>query len=154
MSDIAMTASMLDVDKIYALVEELREVDRSKAIRYGLLRGAKVLAREGKRNLRLRNNEHTGNLMKSIRAKIVRRELRAYAGFEKSWKFQMEKGVGNHAHLVDRGTGRRFTEKGQYRGIMPASYFWSDVEAVVPEVRKAVEDGIIQWIEKLKSKYA
>lgn len=152
MSD--MKATLVDIDKIYAFVDELKEVDKAKAIRGGLLQGAKVLERAGRRSLRASNNEHSGNLMKSIRAKLARKGLRAYAGFERSWKFQLEKGVGNHAHLVDKGTKRRYTKGGAYRGIMPASYFWtSAVQASTPSVNKAIESGVLNWVQDLKERH-
>lgn len=149
------TAEVIDIDRIYAMVDELREVDQNRAIRAGLLRGAKVLHRVGRRNLRLRNDEHTGNLIKSMRAKLVRRQLKSFAGFERSYRLHLEKGVGNHSHLVDRGTGPRFTKKGYSRGIMPASYFWTDTKSQSKvDVQREIGKGIETMVTRLKSKYA
>lgn len=155
MSDVIISASMVGVEKINSLVSDLGNVDRNKAIRFGLLSGAKVIERIGRRNLRLRNDEHTGNLTKSLRAKISRRELNAYAGFERSYRFELEKGVGNHAHLVDRGTAERYTKKGHYRGIMPASYFWTDAKTQSESaVRQKILSGVEMMVQRLKNKYA
>lgn len=155
MSDTIISASMVGFEKINSMVDELRRVDQDKAVRYGLLQGAKVLERTGKRNLRLRNDEHTGNLMKSLRAKLARREVRAYAGFERSYRFKLEGGSGNHAHLVDRGTDPRYTKSKAYRGIMPASYFWTDTKnQSTVEVSRRIQGGIERMVERLKSRYA
>ena len=105
MSDIGI--KIVNIERVYALVDELKAVDRNKAIRGGMIEGAKVLVRIGKSNLRARNDEHTGNLLQSMRWKSARNSLAVYAGFERSYKFEALKGVGNHAHLVDRGTKDR-----------------------------------------------
>lgn len=145
----------IDTGRIDAFVSELEEANKDKAIRGGLLRGAKVLERVGRMNLRQRNNEHTGNLMKSMRAKLARRQLKAYAGFERSYRLNLEKGVGNHAHLVDKGTVERYTKKGSYRGIMPASYFWEDTKQnSTNEVRRAIGEGVEEYVRRLTEKYA
>lgn len=143
-----------NIEKMYALVDELKGVDKNKAVKGGLIQGAKVFVRIGKRNLRSRNDEHTGNLLRSMRWKSARNSLSVYAGFERSYKFQALKGVGNHAHLVDRGTKERYTKKGYRRGIMPASYFWTDSrnEGGGEAIRR-IETGIKNMVDNLKMKY-
>lgn len=153
--NMTISATMVGIDKINSLVSDLQNVDRNRALRYGLLQGAKVIERAGRRNLMLRNDEHTGNLMQSLRAKLARGSLSAYAGFERSYKLDLEKGVGNHAHLVDRGTDKRYTKKGYYRGIMPASYFWTDTKAQSASgVNRVILSSVERMVERLKSKYA
>jgi hypothetical protein len=152
MSDIGI--KIVNIERVYALVDELKAVDRNKAIRGGMIQGAKVFTRLGRKNLRARNDEHTGNLLQSMRWKSARNSLAVYAGFERSYKFQALKGVGNHAHLVDRGTKDRYTKKGYYRGKMPASYFWTDTRNEGGgEAMRSIEKGIINMIENLKMKY-
>lgn len=152
MSDIGI--KIVNIERVYALVDELKAVDRNRAIRSGMIEGAKVLVRLGRKNLRARNDEHTGNLLQSMRWKSARNSLAVYAGFERSYKFQALKGVGNHAHLVDRGTKDRYTKKGYYRGKMPASYFWTDTRNEGGgEAMRHIEKGIINMVENLKMKY-
>lgn len=152
MSDIKV--EIKNIERVYALVDELKGVDRNKAIRSGMIQGAKVFTRLGRKNLRARNDEHTGNLLQSMRWKSARNSLAVYAGFERSYKFQALKGVGNHAHLVDRGTKDRYTKKGYYRGKMPASYFWTDTRNEGgSEAMRHIERGVINMVDSLKMKY-
>ena len=152
MSDIRI--EIKDIERMYALVDELRNVDKNKALKSGMIEGAKVFTRLGRKNLRARNDEHTGNLLKSMRWKAARRSVSVYAGFERSYKFQALKGVGNHAHLVDRGTKIRKTKAGKNRGIMPASYFWTDTRNEGGgEALRRIEIGIRKMVENLKMKY-
>lgn len=152
MSDIKV--EIKNIERVYALVDELKGVDQNRAIRSGMIQGAKVFTRLGRKNLRARNDEHTGNLLQSMRWKSARNSLAVYAGFERSYKFQALKGVGNHAHLVDRGTKDRYTKKGYYRGKMPASYFWTDTRNEGGgEAMRHIERGIRNMVDGLKSKY-
>lgn len=152
MSDIKV--EIKNIERVYALVDELKGVDRNKAIRSGMIEGAKVFTRLGRKNLRARNDEHTGNLLQSMRWKSARNSLAVYAGFERSYKFQALKGVGNHAHLVDRGTKDRYTKKGYRRGKMPASYFWTDTRNEGGgEAMRRIERGVRNMVDNLKMKY-
>lgn len=153
MSDIKV--EIKNIERVYALVDELKGVDRNKAIRSGMIQGAKVFTRLGRKNLRARNDEHTGNLLQSMRWKSARNSLAVYAGFERSYKFQALKGVGNHAHLVDRGTKEyRKTKKGKNRGQMPASYFWTDTRNEGGgEAMRHIERGVRNMVDSLKMKY-
>ena len=152
MSDIKV--EIKNIERVYALVDELKGVDRNRAIRSGMIQGAKVFTRLGRKNLRARNDEHTGNLLQSMRWKSARNSLAVYAGFERSYKFEALKGVGNHAHLVDRGTKDRYTKKGYYRGKMPASYFWTDTRNEGGgEAMRHIERGMRNMVDSLKSKY-
>lgn len=66
----------------------------------------------GQANLAARNKVQTGDLRKSFTIKVTRRKKigRNYAltGFKRP--------KGAHAHLIDRGTKKRWTSKGYYRG--------------------------------------
>lgn len=147
-------AKIVGIERIYSLVDELKEVDKNKAIRSGLSRGAAVFVRVGRSELRRRNNEHTGSLMRSFTTRLAKKKLSAYSGFNRSVKLGDDKGLGNHAHLVDRGTTDRYTKKGAYRGKMPASYFWTETKrSGESEAMKKVESGVIQMVEKLKQRY-
>ena len=148
---------VIGIDKIYRLVDDLQEVDRNRAIKKGLLRGAQVFVRIGRNNLTQRNHRKTGNLQKSFRVRVKKDKLGALAGFNMIHSRKESEGYGSHSWLVDMGTVRRYTTgkasvpAGQDRGIMPASYFWSDAkEQGGAEAIRAIEGGIHEAVEQWK----
>ena len=155
--NVRIGAEIVGIERINRLVEDLREIDQNKAIKAGLRRGANVFIRAGRSNLRARNNEKTGNLMKSMRTRVKKRKLGALAGFSMNYSRMKEEGYGSHSWLVDRGTKKRETTgkgsvpAGLNRGIMPASYFWTDTknEAGSAAIRE-IENGIITAVERMK----
>lgn len=143
MNDIRIGAEIIGIKRINRLVADLQEIDKNKAIKAGLQKGAMVFIRLGRSTLRSRNNKHTGNLMKSFRVRVKKRSLGSLAGFSMNYSRMAEEGYGSHSWLVDRGTVQRWTKKGQNRGIMPASYFWTDTkEQGGSEAIRAIEQGI------------
>ncbi len=144
-------AEILGLDRINRLVADLRDIDQNKAIKAGLRRGANIFIRTGRQNLKARNNEKTGNLMKSMRTRVKKRKLGALAGFSMNYSRKAKEGYGSHSWLVDRGTVKRETKKKQNRGIMPASYFWTDTknQAGSGAIRE-IENGIITAVERMK----
>ena len=149
--NVRIGAEMVGVERIYRLVDDLRQIDQNTAIKAGLRRGANVFIRTGRQNLRARNDEKTGNLMKSMRTRVKKRKLGALAGFSMNYSRMKEEGYGSHSWLVDRGTVKRKTKAGYNRGIMPASYFWTDTknEAGSSAIRE-IEKGIITAVERMK----
>ena len=149
--NVRIGAEMVGVERIYRLVDDLRQIDQNTAIKAGLRRGANVFIRTGRQNLRAMNNEKTGNLMKSMRTRVKKRKLGALAGFSMNYSRMKEEGYGSHSWLVDRGTVKRKTKAGYNRGIMPASYFWTDTknEAGSRAIRE-IEKGIITAVERMK----
>lgn len=144
------------IEKVYGLVADLEKIDQHTAIKSGLRKGAGVFREAGKSNLNKRNGEHTGNLRGSFIVKVKKQGLTAYSGFNRSPKVAEEKGItqGNHAHIVDRGTKMRYTKKGYSRGIMPASYFWSDARRDGEgKAAQAVWDGVVTMADSLKRKH-
>ena len=150
--NVRIGAEMVGVERIYRLVDDLRQIDQNTAIKAGLRRGANVFIRTGRQNLRARNNEKTGNLMKSMRTRVKKRKLGALAGFSMNYSRMKEEGYGSHSWLVDRGTVKRETKKTKKnRGIMPASYFWTDTKMECgPAVIREIEKGIITAVERMK----
>lgn len=151
-----LSVKVENIEDIHRLVDDLKKVDQDRAVKSGLGKGAKVFSRIGRQNLSRRNDEHTGNLRGSFITKVSRKGLTAYSGFNRSAKVAEESGIsqGNHAHLVDRGTKQRRTKAGHNRGIMPASYFWSDARREgADEASKAVWDGVVTMADRLKRKY-
>lgn len=119
----------IDRENIENLVKGLDDFEKDKAIKSGLRSALNIFRVRGRSNLRerlLRHGKQTGHLMNSFTTRIKRRKLGGLAGFDRPG--------GNHAHLVDAGTqrryttGRRGTRKGMYRGVMPGNRFWQDAE--------------------------
>ena len=150
--NVRIGVEMVGVERIYRLVDDLRQIDQNTAIKAGLRRGANVFIRTGRQNLRARNNEKTGNLMKSMRTRVKKRKLGALAGFSMNYSRMKEEGYGSHSWLVDRGTVKRETKKTKKnRGIMPASYFWTDTKNEAgPSAIREIEKGIITAVERMK----
>ena len=151
MSEARIGAKIIGIERINRLVADLQEIDQNKAIKAGLRKGAMVFIRLGRSTLRSRNNKHTGNLMKSFRVRVKKRSLGSLAGFAMNYTRLAEEGYGSHSWLVDRGTVQRKTKAGLNRGIMPASYFWTDTkEQGGNEAIRAIEQGIHEAVIQMQ----
>lgn len=139
-----------DIATFRAVVQEMGEIDGSKAVMNSLSRGMALITRQGKANLDTSNHQKTGNLKRSIRRKQVKKWVSVYGGFKKG------KGGGNHAHLVDRGTDERWTKKGAYRGSVSkgspntGSMFWTRaVESKGPQAMEKTMNVIYNEMNKI-----
>ena len=111
----------IDKENIYYLIRNLEDFEKDKAVRSGLRAAMNVFRVKGRSNLRARLLHHgkqTNHLMNSFTTRVKRNRLGALAGFDRPG--------GNHAHLVDRGTKKRYTKSGASRGVMPGNNFWED----------------------------
>lgn len=152
--DFTFELSEKDYQALQKILTGISNVDQRKAILGALKEGAKAIARVGKKNLKSKNKKKTGNLLGSINTKAVRKIVSAYAGFKRS-------GVkkGNHAHLVDRGTAKRWTKKGAYRGSVSkaspytGTKFWTiAVQSEGPNAMRRVTDVIYNELTKITSR--
>ena len=119
-----MQLQLVDIDKIYAALDSLEDVEKDKVVRTGIRKGATILKRAGESNIISRVGRYSkGSLLKSITIRNKRNKLGSLVGFIRSTKwFGLEdsegvKVAGNHAHLVEMGANR---------GRMPANHFWTD----------------------------
>lgn len=134
-------------DVLY-LINELREIDKDKAIRSGLYSGGAILKRGGVLRLKLRMKApygQKGNLVKSFRVRVKRNKLGVLSGFGYP--------EGRHSWLLDQGTGSRHTKRYDYRGYGPALGYWKDTKdqdsnKALDSVRKGVE----KYVERIKNK--
>ena len=101
-----------------------------------------------------RNKKKTGNLSKSFKTSSSKKKVVAYAGFSRSGIHK-----GNHAHLVDRGTVKRWTKKGYYRGSVSKNQpqkgtnFWTDsVMAQGPKAMENLKDTIYNELAKITNR--
>ena len=106
-------------------LSQMSNVDQGNTIQTALRQGAKVIQDAGKSNLAIRNKSVTGNLKKSFSIKVVKKKAYALSGFRRSAPKKGTKG-GNHSYLVDRGTTKRYTTQGYYRGAAKGTLFWTD----------------------------
>lgn len=106
-------ASRAIVDaRLIALSDFKREAIIDRALRDGV----RVIARQGRANLKARNPQGTGQLLKAVTTYSKKKKAKAYGGFIRGTDKKNHKG--SYAHLVDRGTVERWTKKGLYRGAM------------------------------------
>ena len=140
--------SVKDIDNITYLTNELSNFEKDKALRSGIKTAMNIFSRRGRINLSQRLGPYqTGNLIKSFQTKTKRNKLGGLAGFRTGRKtIGSKRGVGNHAHLVDKGTdstknretlGDKSVKAGVSRGIMPGNNFW--VDAFQSEENRVVE---------------
>lgn len=137
-----INGTLIDYNRVYEAISSLKDVEKDKVIKEGLRNATRLFVTAGKRNLTARSKKTgKGNLIKYFRNKLKKYKLGALAGFSQK---------GRHSHLVDLGTVKRTTKKGQNRGTMPANKFWTD--AIQANENKAIErvyEGIERGIHKL-----
>ena len=115
------------LEELQRMLGEMSDVDKRQAITASLRRTTRNMVQGGKRNLASRNKKKTGHRSKSFKTSSTKKMVVAYAGFSRSGENK-----GNHAHLIDRGTVKRWTKKGYYRGSVSktsprtGTKFWTD----------------------------
>ena len=103
-----------DYKNMVGWLNQLSDVDQKAVVASALKGGMKLIVDQGKSNLEARNKVKTGNLKKSFTIRVQRRKnkktIRGFAlgGFKRP--------KGSHAHFVDKGTDKRWTKTGAYRG--------------------------------------
>lgn len=147
----SFTFSEKDYNALLSMLGNISEVDKSAAITNALRRGTRNIISGGKRNLASRNKKKTGNLAKSFKSTSSKKKVVAYAGFGRSGGYK-----GNHAHLIDRGTTKRWTKRKLYRGSISkarpykGSHFWTDsVMTMGPKAMKNLNNAIYQELAKI-----
>lgn len=140
-----------DYQELQRILTGVSNVDQRKTILGALKQGAMAIARVGKKNLKSKNKKKSGNLLGSITTKTLKKFSAAYAGFKRSGARK-----GNHAHLVDRGTAKRWTKKGAYRGSVSkaspytGTRFWTTaVKTEGPTAMRRVTEVIYDELYKI-----
>ena len=145
-------------EREYAMLQQIlgniSDVDKRMAITNTLKRATRNIVLGGKKNLASRNKVKSGNLSKSFKTTSSRNRVVAYAGFSRSGANK-----GNHAHLVDRGTTKRWTKKGRYTGSVSkgqpnkGTNFWTDsVMAQGPKAMENLKETIFKELAKITSR--
>lgn len=153
-SNFSFTFSEREFQELQRILGDISEVDKSQAIIRTLRKSVQNIVLGGKKNLAARNKKKTGNLSKSFKTTSSKKKVVAYAGFARSGQNK-----GNHAHLVDRGTVKRWTKKGYYRGSVSKSSpkkgtkFWTDsVANQGPKAMENLKDTILNELVKITSR--
>lgn len=147
-----------DYQQLMNKLAGLTEVEQQAVINSALKDGSKLLTESGKQKLVatiLHPEQSKGRLYQSMGVKVLKAKKNkgpvGYSGFKRSTK--KEKGGGNAAHLVDRGTAERYTKKGYYRGKVKGSLFWtSTVESQGQKALEILMNGINEALNKLWDK--
>lgn len=111
------------------LVRNLRDFEKDKAIRVGLREAGNIFKSGGHKRLKSRMKSGdkgvSGNLLKSFNVRLKRRKLGMLVGFNQG------KVGGSHAHLVDKGTVKRFwkTKSRKSVGQVIGNHFWYDTRS-------------------------
>ena len=153
--DLTIELDKASWQKFANVVSQIEKTDQSKAVRSALREGIQVIINAGKSNLSQRNGVKTGNLKKSFTKSVRAKKGVAYAGFKRSMPGKRVHGA-NHSYLVDRGTQKRWTAKGYYRGSVSktapntGTRFWTDaVESQGPVAMNKLMDAIYSTLDKM-----
>lgn len=159
-----ITLNERDYQALQRKFTQAAKIDKSHTIKSALDEGISYIKNAGASNLASRNKVVSGNLKRSISKRV--KKTAAYAGFKRATAGK--KGGGNHAHLIDRGTDKRYTKKpytdrlgrsypaGMYRGSVSrgnpnvGTSFWTDaVETEGPRAERTLMDGVYETISKI-----
>lgn len=153
--DMTFELDNVSYQKFMRIMSTMEKVEQSAIIRRSLQTAIQTIIKAGKSNLETRNKSKTGNLKKSFTKSVSPKKAVAYAGFRRSSPGKRIQGA-NHSYLVDRGTSKRYTRKGAYRGSvsrgMPnhGSMFWTDaVQTQGPAAMNKLMDAIYDSLDKI-----
>lgn len=137
------------LDQIEKNLEELDQNIRRKVVRSATRRTGRPLVRMMRRNIRANDTEDSGALYKSIRVwapRSSKSKSLVYVGPNPR--------QAPHAHLVEFGSGPRYTSDGQYRGEMPPAPYarpaWDEYKSqVIAEMINNLNEMTVREIRKL-----
>lgn len=128
---------------------ELSKVEQKPVLKKAYKSGGQILITAGKTSFLEKNKKKTGNLYRSFTSQYKKKNSGILIGFRRG------KGLGNHAHLIDKGTVDRYTKKGYFRGRIDGTehgktgktFFWSDVvqlrgQEAMDRIMQAVYDAV------------
>lgn len=148
------TFSEREYAQLQSIMGDISNVGKRQVIINSLKRSTRNIVASGKRNLAARNKVKTGHLSKSFKTSSSKKKVVAYAGFSRSGQNK-----GNHAHLIDRGTVKRWTKKGKYTGSVSRSQprkgtmFWTDsVMSQGPKAMENLKNTIYSELAKITSR--
>lgn len=151
--------------KFENLLHSIASIEQKQEVTSSLRGAVTYIIMIGKKNFKKSHKNKTGNLYRSF-TKRVKKSKRfsqnaSYAGFKRNANKNKNNGgiaSGNHAHLIDRGTGKRWrykTNKGYTGSVsrnMPhkGSMFWTKtVLELGPSLMNLVKSRIINMFRKI-----
>lgn len=166
--DFKFTVNEGEYRAILAKVQMLAKIGDTATIKKAFRTGGRILISSGRSSLNSKNKKKTGNLYRSFTSNIKKKNTGILVGFKRG------KGLGNHAHLIDRGTDERwaYTRNGKplkkpaYRGKIDEAgagrngyqktgktFFWTNVvETRGQEAMDRIVDAIYQAIDDIKNR--
>lgn len=150
-------SSMIEIrqinrDEIEYLIRNLENFEKDAALKGGLKAAGNVFMSGGKSRLRQRmkrTGTSTGNLLRSFQVRVKKSKPGVLIGFRQG------KEGGSHAHLIDRGTDKRYwkTRGRKYVGRVTATRFWSDTEEQdYPKAMDKLYLGIEKAVNRISSR--
>lgn len=140
-------------EEIEYLIRNLEDFEKDKALKGGLRSAGKVFLSGGKSRLKqsMKSGSRgvTGNLLRSFYVRVKKSKPGVLIGFKQG------KDGGSHAHLIDRGTNKRYwkTKKRKYVGRVVATNFWSDTEVQdYPEAMDQLYSGIQRAVNRISNR--
>ena len=155
MSDFKFSLNEHEYQAVIRKLSELSDAEKKPVIRKAMSQSGKILIAAGKSSFLARNKKKTGNLYKSFTSKFKKKNTGILIGFRRG------KGLGNHSHLIDRGTVDRWTKRGYFRGRIAgtdngktgATYFWSDVVRIKgQEAMDRIMDAVYEAVDNIKNR--
>lgn len=154
MSDFKFSLNEKEYRYVMNKLSELSKAEQKPIIKSALRDSGNILITAGKSSFLARNKKKTGNLYRSFTSQLKKKNTGILIGFKRGV------GMGNHSHLIDRGTVDRYTKKGYFRGRIAgsdrgktgATYFWTDVVKVRgQEAMDNIMMAVYDAVEKIKN---
>lgn len=150
--------------RLTGILEDLNDIEQKAVVLKALRSAATILKVAGRHEFKKSHKSKTGNLYRSFTTSLKRRKMghkcASYAGFKKNANKNKDNGgiaSGNHAHLIDRGTDKRWrykTKKGTTGSISRnnpnnGSLFWTRTAVYNgPKLMERVTDTVINILSK------
>ena len=153
MGQFKFTLNEQEYQAVMRKLGQLSNVEQQGVIRSALKQSGNILINAGKSSYLARNKKKTGNLFRSFTSQYKKKNTGILIGFKRG------PGMGNHAHLIDRGTTERYTKRGYYRGKIAstgggktgATYFWTDVvETKGNEAMDRIMEAVFDAVNQIK----
>lgn len=151
--NMSFTFSEREYAQLQNIMTDISNVEQRRIIINSLKKSTRNIVAGGKRNLASRNKRKSGNLSNAFKTSSSKKKVVAYAGFKRGKK------GGNHAHLIDRGTVKRWTKKGKYTGSVSknqpkkGTMFWTDsVMSQGPKAMENLKNTIYNELAKITSR--
>lgn len=167
MGQFKFTLNEEEYQAVIRKIEQLADVEKKPVLRKAYKEGGQILITAGKSSFLSKNKKKTGNLYRSFTTKMKKKNSGILVGFRRGI------GLGNHAHLIDKGTTHRWTLKpytdklgrrfpaGMYRGRINEptngktgkTFFWSDVVAAKgQDAMNRIMDAVYDAVEEIKNR--